>query len=298
MSTGAPAPAGPTVGDVALGLRALWLPVVVFVAVVAGAGYALGSGGEVRYEATAAVLVAEGRDQVGVFGDRVPGPAVDVESVALLARSDEVRLRAAERLGLPLEDADDIDVDTEDDERTLVLRAVAPTTTGAIDLADAHADALVAEREAQVRGELATIVEVLEARVAAQDAELADLRARVAAATGAEDAAAPADLQGELDAAMSAAEVLRERLVQLEVESEVAPAGVAVADRAADAAEVGAPAPSQLAVLGALVGLVVAAGVVYLRLSYQLAAEEGRSRLQPRLRGLGEAERTRRDEAS
>lgn len=297
MSTGVPAPAGPTVGDVALGLRALWLPVLVFVAVVAGAGYVLGSGGEVRYEATTSVLVAEARDQVGVFGDQVPGPAVDVESVALLARSDEVRLRAAERLGLPFEDVDDIDADAEDDERTLVLRAVARTATGAIDLANAHADALVAEREAQVRGELATIVEVLEGRVAARDADLADLRARVAAAAEAEDAAA-ADLQGELDAAASATEVLRERLVQLEVEAEVAPAGVAVADRAADAAEVGAPAPAQLAVLGALVGLVVAAGVVYLRLSYQLAAEEGRSRLQPRLRELGETERTPRDEAS
>lgn len=300
MNPVAPAPVGPTVGDVAVGLRSLWLPVLVFVAVMAGAGYAIGSAAEVTYEAATSVLVAEARDQVGVFGEQVPGPAVDTETAVLLARSDAVRLRAAEKVQVPLDEVDDIDVDAEDDERTLILRAVADTPTEAIDLANAHADALVEEREAQVRDELARIVEALRERVSARDADLVQLRARTAEATAAADPGDPAvaALQGELEAASAAAEVLRERLVQLEVEAEVASAGVVVADEAAEAGEVGSPGPTQLAILGALVGLVLAAGVVYLRLSYLVAAEEGRSRVQPRVGALRGDRPAVRDEAS
>lgn len=279
MTPDTPAP-GPTIGDVAVGLRRLWLPVLVFVAVLTASGYALGSTAEETHEARASLLVAEPRDQVGVFGDQIPGPAIDVESIELLARSDAVRLRVADRLGLPLERVDDVDVDVADETRIVVLRAVGRTPTEAIDLATAHADAVVEERAARLADELDTIVQVLASRVAEREAALASLRS--------ESAAAPdqPELEARVDAAAAATEVLRERQVQLEVEAEVAAPGVVVADRPADAQPVGGPDPIELAVLGGLVGLILAAGVVYLRLSYALAAEEGRSRVQPRLRRL------------
>lgn len=281
---------GPSVGDVALGLRTLWVPVVVFVLVVAAAGYAVGTTRDIAHEASAVLVVNDARAQVGVFGAQLPGTAAGRDELAVFARSDGVRLRVAETLDRPLDAVPEVEVGADDEDPAfLQLTVTADRATEAIDLANAYADALVVERRARVRSELDDMSETLATSVAEREAALGDLLAQQAElAPDIDEEAAPADpamlaIDAEVQAADAALDRLRARLVELEVEAAAAPAGVRVVDPAITARSAAGPEPWHLAVLGGLVAAVVATGVVYLRLSYLVASADGRSRLTPRL---------------
>lgn len=261
--------AGPSLGDLALALRVTWLPVLVFVAVASGAGYVLGTTGDTTYAATTTVAVADARTQTGVFGQPVPGAAIGREEAELLASSNAVRLRVAERLGLPAESIAPIDtaVSEDRDDPFIDLTAHADRRDRALDLSNAFAAALVDERRARLGAELDQLVGTLRAEVDARRQEIAAIDAELAAP----GASAEAEVSDRRRAVADALAALRTRLAELEVEARAASGGVTIADPAVVASEVPRPQPSHLAVLGALVAAVLAVAIIYLRLSYEVA---------------------------
>lgn len=288
MSRPSEATPGPSVGDVLLAVRELLLPIAAFVVVAALAAYAVGTTLDPRHEASATVVVSDARAQVGVFGAPVPGVGTDRDEIAVLARGDAVRLRVAQALDRPTESVPEVIVEVDDrDPSSVTLTVAAPTASSAVDLANGWARAVVEERRSQVAGQLAGIVETLADAVARREAAVARLRAEQATAAAAPTdpsaAALAAQLAAELQAETVALDRLRGRLVELQVEAAAAAPGVRLADPAATASVVGAPAPWHLAVLAVLIAVVLATTVVYVRLSYLTARSSGTSRFEPRV---------------
>lgn len=259
---------GPSLGELVVALRATWLPLLVFVLVASASGYIVGTTGEPRYEATAAVSVADPRSQIGVFGDQVPGGAIAREEAQLLAGSTSVRLRVAERLELPADAVDEVRATTSEDrdDPFIELTARADTPARAIDQANAFAAATVEERRHRLRGELERMVHSLRREAESRRQEIAEIDAERALL----DAPDPV-LDDRRSAASAALNRVRERSSELEIEAGIADGGLSVADEATEAPEVARPAPWHLAVLGALVAGVLGVAIVYLRLSYEAA---------------------------
>jgi uncharacterized protein involved in exopolysaccharide biosynthesis len=289
VSEGARGAASATLVDVLRGARRSWLAIVFLVAAAAVAGHELGARAEPRYAATAQLSIASEDALIGVFGNPLPGAAIGAPEVELLAESAEVRARAVEALGLPLEAVEDVEATVTDDRlaATVALEVTATSAGQAVDATNAVADATVAAHGDRLQAALDASIAALERSAQSRAAEVAALAGQVALAGPAE---LPA-LESAHGLALDSEQQIRRRLDQLRVEAEAARSPVAVAVEAVEAERTGPPKPLHVAILAAVLALAVGLAIVYLRVSFAIAGTTGRAEAGPRA-GVREVEPT------
>lgn len=282
---GPPASSPPSLADVARRLWNLRIPLVLLLALCSVDGYVLGRLLPDRFTSTMVLKPADARNRVGVFGGPPPVEGLSLEALADLATAPGVREDAAAKAGATLSDIKAVHARREESD-TITVEVTASRARTATRVAAGIGDAVIARRQATIRGELGAISADLRARAAGYDPEVAQLRAALSESRGevaalasprAVDAATAVRIaqvqervrqqEAALDATARRQELLRERADELDVETERADPGVTVVSQAGRAKDTTRPKPVDLALLLPLIGLLVAAAIAYIRLA-------------------------------
>lgn len=228
-------------------MRRHWLWLLLPPLLLAFCGGFLSARADSRYEATTMVVIRPTAASDVLEGDRSNVLAErELQTEERLLNGPAMDELIAERVG------DDVDYEASVVEGTdlLEITAQAADPDGAAEAADAIASLFVEQRRSRIERDLDAAIDVVET-------EAANLREELSA-VAADEEGLQARLQRELDGAETSLDRLQSEAALPSYDARIASAAVVPDDRIS-------PQPSRAAVLGAMFGLLVGLGLVWLR---------------------------------
>lgn len=275
-------------------LRRRKLIVVASLVVVLGASLGLSYAQKPRYAAAAKLLLVRSRANQSLFnnnGQFVAGPSVQTEIEVI--KTEPVQQLVRKKIGA----APPVQVSAIGQTELIVVRAESERPQRAADIANAYAQSYIDFRRTQATDELTANSQQLEQKIAEFQKQIEDLGSQLDAAPICVDTRTTATACAQRTnieqfvtvrraSLISQQANFRERLDQLQVDSEIASGGGQLVTPASPPAEPFSPKPMRAGILGVFMGLVLGFGLAFL-VEYLDDSIKGKEELERAVPGIG-----------